>query len=68
MKIFFLFDIEISDLFKKQTIVIIDQFNRDIERDKPISKENIQYINKKMNTVYQIIKTWPVDKIIERRY
>jgi len=68
MKIYFLSDVEISDLFKKQTIIITDQFKNDIDQDQSISKENIKYLQKKMRTIYQIINTWPDDKIIERRY
>jgi len=68
MKIYFLSDVDISDQFKKQTIIITDQFNNDIDQDQSISKDNIEYLQKKMNTIYQIITTWPDDKIIERRY
>jgi hypothetical protein len=68
MKIRFLSDVDISDLFKKQSLIIIDQFNNSIDQDKQISKENIQYIKKKLNTIDQLITTWPDDKIIEHRY
>ena len=67
MKLFFLSDVELSNKLKNQTIMIIDQFKINIDRNKTILKEDIHYIHKKLSVINQIIKSWPNDKIIERR-